>query len=243
MKHFYISIEKNIEVFEFYKPLWKVHGIDGIRAETMNVGIKKAIEIEESAIDELCFITVSADDIDYLPQLSILRKEINAPILIPTSKYNEQEHHKALEMGADFYGQFCDTPENNIKGVCLVINNIERRNKKIKPSNKLTINDDILMVHGDNKAFINNVEIRFSGSEIKILRYLTVNRGIVLSHEQIYDKANGNKQNELTLYSIYGLMKRLRKKMRDATGVDYIETVRYMGYRLRTYSEINGMNL
>jgi hypothetical protein len=69
---YYISIEKNIEGFDFYKALWSLRGIVGVRADTMDDGIEKAIEIENSKTDELYFIDIVADDIDYMPHLRTL---------------------------------------------------------------------------------------------------------------------------------------------------------------------------
>ena len=59
----------------------------------MTEGIKKAVEIEKSATDELSFIAIVAGNIDYLPQLKILSEETNAPILIATFDYSEDEHY------------------------------------------------------------------------------------------------------------------------------------------------------
>jgi hypothetical protein len=81
MKH-YISIEKNIKIFELYKALWNQHGVTGIRADNMTEGIEKAIEIEKSKADELYFIAIVADDVDFMAQLKILSAETNAPIPI-----------------------------------------------------------------------------------------------------------------------------------------------------------------
>jgi len=98
---YYISIEKNVIVFEMFKSLWNKLGIDGIRTDTMTEGLKTAIEIEKSVLDELYFIDIVADGIDYLPQLKILHEETNAPILIVASNFNENERVSALNNGAD----------------------------------------------------------------------------------------------------------------------------------------------
>jgi len=238
MGHFYISIEIESEAFEFYKALWKTHGIDGIRVGTMTEGIKRAVEIEKSATDDLCFIAIVAENIDYIPQLKILSKETNAPILIAAHNYSDDEHDNALENGADFYGEYCFEPKKNVRRVLLIMDSIEQRSKKRKSPNGLIVHNDILIVNDSNKAFINNIEIAFTGSEMKILRYLTINRGIILSHESIYNVAKDNKYSELTPDSIYGAVKRMRKKIKEATQLDYIETKRDFGYRLRTISEL-----
>jgi len=233
MKCFYISIEKNLEGFEFYKGLWQKHRIEGIRVDTMTGGIKKATEIEESSFDELCFIAIVAGNIDYLPQLRIMREEINAPILIATSDYSEEEHRDALNNGADYYGRYSDEPNNNIKFVLSVINSIEQRNKKRKTPNKIIIHDDILIVDGYNQAFIKDKEIHLTNAEMIIFRCLMINRGNIVSHKQIHNQVTNYSPDELTPASVYNAIKRLRKKLHDATMFDYIETIRNFGYRLK----------
>jgi len=237
---FYVSIEKNVEVFDFYKALWNELGIDGIRVDTMTEGIEKAVEIEKSETDELFFIDIVADDINFLPQLKILSEETNAPILIATSNYTEDEHHDALNNGADFYALYCEKPEQNINGVLAVINSINQRGRKRKSPNKIISHGDILIVIEYNKVFIEDIEIVLTASEMKIFQYMMINRGHILSHKQLYSQINGGFHGEydLTPDVIYGLMKRLRKNLRKATRFEYIETVKEIGYRLKTKTDI-----
>jgi len=232
MGYVYLSIEKNVEVFELYKALWKAHGIEGIRVDTMTEGIKKAIEIEKSGTSGLFFIDVAADDIDFMPQLKILSEETSAPIFIATTNPDDDEHHEALNNGADFYGKYCKEPGQNIDGVFSAINSINRRTKKQKAPNGIISHGDILIDANRHKAFIKDKELSLTGTEMKILHYLMVNRGNVLQHGQIcrkiYDDDGG------TFDSLYSAIKRLRKKILAAAQADYIETVRGVGYRLTT---------
>ena len=238
MSCFYLSIEKNIEVFEFYKVLWAARGVEAIRADTMTEGISRANMIESSAADELLFIDIVADDVDFMPQLKILSEETNAPILIATSSPDDDEHHDALNNGADFYGKYCEKPEQNLDAVLSAITSINQRAKKRKTPQKIIAHGDILIAADTHKAFIHDVELTLTGSEMKLLHYLTINRGNVLSHRQIYQKINEDMWDEMTGDMIYSTIKRLRKKIRDITRIDYIETVRDVGYRLKSKSDL-----
>ena len=156
----------------------------------MTEGIEKAIELEKSNANELYFIDIVADDIEFMPQLKILSEETNAPLLIAVSKanYSEQEHHAALSNGADFYAAYCETPENDIEGVISAINSIKLRARKRKIPNNILGHGDILIVSNQHKAFVKDMELSLTGTEMKILKYLMVNRGNVLSHRQIHRK-------------------------------------------------------
>ncbi|MCL2816368.1 MAG: response regulator transcription factor [Oscillospiraceae bacterium] len=237
---YYISIEKNIEGFELFKILWGKLGIHGIRADTMMDGIEKAIEIEKNKIDELYFIDIVADDIDYMPQLKILSEETEAPILIATSKYDDDEHHEALNNGADFYGGYCETPEQNINAVTAFINSIERRGRKRKFPSKLIICNGIMITPSyRNTIFIKDKEVELTKTDFDLLYYFMRNRGITLTVEQIYTRVWKNERAESIEAVVKSAIGRLRKKI-DETETDiedsktsFIENIWGVGYRLR----------
>jgi two-component system alkaline phosphatase synthesis response regulator PhoP len=229
---YYISIEKNIEVFELYKDLWSLKGIVGIRAGSMTEGIEKAIEIENSKTDELYFIDIVANDIDFMPQLSILSARTSAPILIATSDYDENEHHKAQDNGADFYGKYCETSDKNIKGVVSFINTLNRRAiKPIQPI-ELIFYGKILISPTHRHVFVDDKETGLTKTEFDVLYYLANNIGHAKTFEQIYDHVWGEESDK----SVTEAVKAVIKKIRFKTNVD-IENVWGVGYRLPTLSE------
>jgi DNA-binding response OmpR family regulator len=239
MKKLYLSIEKNTENFEIFRSLWKKYGIDGIKADTMSEGIEKALEIEKSKNADLYFISISADDINYLPQLGILSNETITPILIATSRPQSNEREDSFNGGADYYGGYLSTPEENIKTVIAVINSIERRAKKIKkPNNRIIAHRDLLIVADNNKAYINDLEIPLTSMDSDLFYLFVHHRGYTLSHEQIYQHVNRDMTFDLTADTIYAIIKRLRKKIRDVTQTEYIETVRGVGYRFKGKNDL-----
>ena len=239
-----MAIEKSGENFELYRKQWQMHGIDGMLAESMSEGIKKAMDVEKSASDKLFFISIVADDIDFMPQLKILSVAAVAPVLIATSKsrYDTEEHHTALSEGADFYNAYTDELETDISAVFAAVSSVSRRIKRQDPPNGLIAHEDILTVADYHKAFIKDVEIHLTASEMKILQYMLINRGNVLSHRQLYSQINGSADSEyeMTPDAVYNAIKRLRKKIKDVTQIEYIETVKDAGYRLKTRFELKG---
>jgi DNA-binding response OmpR family regulator len=236
LKCFYITIEKSIESFELYRKFWKARNVEGVRAGTMTEGIKKAIEIEKSG-NNLYFISIVADDVNYMPQLKVLSGATNAPLLIAVSEenYSVSEHHKALKNGADFYAPYCAKDRHNITGVLSVIESVNQRAKKQKSSDKIIIHDDILIDSGRHIAFFCDKEISLTGAEMRILHYMMLNRDIVLCHDKFFQNTYTD-YDEATSDSLYSAMKRLRKKIRTVAHINYIETVKGVGYRLRTKS-------
>ena len=235
---YYISIEKNIDVFEMYRLLWKKHRAEGIRADGMTEAVKKAIEIEKSKADELYFIDIVADDIDYMPQLRILSDQTSAPILVATSKYSENEHHEALNNGADFYGGYCKTPEQNINAVLASISSIERRSRK-KTSPKVIISNGIIIApEYRNDIFVNDIKIKLFTLEFDILYLLMSNIDRTVSYEQIYEIIWEKQYDKSVRKALVSTIVRLRGKLREgAQETNFIKNVRDVGYSFRLMSD------
>lgn len=233
MQSVYISIEKYVEGFERFNELWQAHGIRGIHAVSMTEGIEKVIEVENSKKMELLFVDIVADNVDYLPQLKVLDYETDAPILIVTSNPNTAEHHEALNNGADYYAQYCDSPEKDINGVLSVINSQKRRKTKQKSPSQIMVYKDLLVSPEYHKVFVNDKELRVSKNEMVLLKYLIADPGRVLTHKQIRRYILQDEYDQLSSDHLYSIIKRLRSKLREASGQqEYIETIRDVGYRL-----------
>jgi DNA-binding response OmpR family regulator len=230
---YYISIETNTEVFDLYKELWSQHGVVGIRADSMTEGIEKAIEIECSKLDELYFIDIVADDVDYMAQLSILSAETNAPILIVTTAPNDAEHHEALENGADFYGGYCEMSEENIKGVMLLVKSMDRRATKPKKPSQIMFYKDMLIAPVQRSVFASGIYVDLTRRDFDILHYLVKNQGQALSYNKIYKQVWGCEYDGSKHDTLWSAIKRLRKKLKvKPDSLDYIETLHDYGYKV-----------
>jgi len=231
MGYTYIAIEKNEEGFEFYKALWSKRGITGYMADTMTKAIEKATDIENSKSEELYFVSIVADSIDYIPQLSYLNDKATAPILVATSKFDEEEHDKALENGADFYGQYRSDPEQNINSVITAINSKTRARKQKSSTDLITCNG-ILLSPSHRRVFVNDKEIELTRREFDILHLMIKKPEQVFTHNQIINKVWDGEYENADKTLLWNSIKRLREKLKATpNGKQYIETVREVGYR------------
>jgi DNA-binding response OmpR family regulator len=202
-------------------------------AGTMTEAINAAAAVEKSKTESLYFIDIVADDIDYLPLLAVLSDKIAAPILIATSKpnYSEDEHHKALDNGAFFYGSYCEDHEKNIKGVRVTVNNYHRL-KKSKESTGILSCGNLLVLLEHKMVFCDDLEISFTSKEYDTLRYLLEHRNMTVSNKQMSHEIWGGKF--VSGESIRQVIDRLRKKLLDADlrGAE-IANYKGLGYRLQ----------
>lgn len=83
---------------------------------------------------------------------------------------------------------------------------------------------------------INGSEVQLTNSEFDLLVYFAKNRGRILSQDElarnVWENDFDTQTNYINVYISY-----LRKKMRDHTDYQYIETIRKKGFKFDYVSE------
>lgn len=222
----YMAIDKDTTIHNREKKQWITRGISEIRVDTMTEGIEKALS------NQFLYIVINADNINYMPSLNILREATDDHILIATSNFTIEEQTEAIRSGADFFGKFSE-PEKNMGIVLAVIGKSTERINRRKFTDSIISCGDILISRDYYKAFIKDAEISLNKTEMKVLYYLMINCGRVLTYGQISQELWPGEYGEASPDALYNLMKRLRNKLRSvADNKDYIENIRDIGYRL-----------
>ena len=229
----YLAVEDDISIHERESAFWLSRNISSIRVSSMSDGIKEVTR------EKFLYIGINADNIKYMPLLRLMRDVTTAPILIATTTYNIPEQSRALNNGADLFGLIGESPNDNYESVMAYINRLNERAKHPRPEFEIITYNDILISPSHHRAFIKDEEIlRLTKNEMDVLYYLTASRGQILSHEQLYSKISSNERSEISSDNIYNTVKRLRKKIKEVSQIDYIKTIRDVGYRLISKSEI-----
>lgn len=178
---------------------------------------------------QICLLDVMLPDGNGYELCSVIRKKSNVPILFLTACDDEVHTVLALEQGADDY----ITKPFHIRELMARMKAVLRRTQGMPVESVLhqvganQINLQTAKVYRDGQ------EVRLTAMEYKLLLVLLRHRGQLLSRQQLLgilwdDAGDYVNDNTLTVY-----MKRLRNKLDDREGA-YIETVRGMGYRLRS---------
>ena len=87
------------------------------------------------------------------------------------------------------------------------------------------------IIHATHKVFVDNNEITLTRKEFELLYFLAVNKEIVFSKEQIYDKIWGeDTYGDMSTVTVH--IKRLREKIEKKPSEPvYIQTVWGTGYK------------
>ncbi len=189
---------------------------------TFKEGLKKA----ENSEYDLIAIDINLPEgsgLDIVKKLRDGGKEV--PIIVMTIHSKVQDRVKGLNLGADDYM----TKPFSINEFVARARVLTRRNKNIKSS--------IIKIDGlelDPIAFevrCKNEIVNLVKKEFSLLEYLLRNKGSVISRSQLREHVWGEDTDPLN-NSIEVHMVSLRKKLKEHTDREFIQTIRGLGYKI-----------
>lgn len=157
-----------------------------------------------------------------------VRKKSNVPIIIVTSRDTELDELISINYGADHY----ITKPFNIQILLARISSLLRRTHSLaEPKDKIDAKDFVLNL--ENSSIEKNGKvIELTKNEYKILKYLTQNRGKIISREDIMDYL-WESESFIDDNTLSVNITRLRTKLEELDLKELIETRRGQGYLLK----------
>lgn len=162
-----------------------------------------------------------------------IRKQSNVPIIIVTSRDNELDELLSINYGADHY----ITKPFNLQILLAKIGSVLRRsNSNYETNDKIDAKDFILNIYNSTIEKDDKV-IELTKNEYKILKYLTQNRGKIVSREDIMD-ALWESESFIDDNTLSVNITRLRNKLEELGLKELLETRRGQGYILKGENNI-----
>jgi len=194
---------------------------NGYRVTIAGDGVEGIAQFHKKQFD-LILLDIMLPKIDGYTVCELLRKETEIPIIIVTALTSEEDQIRGLDLQADDY----ITKPFSMPVLLRKISAILRRSSGTKTSSSLNYRD--LTLDADNyRAYVKEQQINLTKREFEILKELLENQGRILTREMLLER--------VWQYEFYGNdrvvdnhIKNLRKKL----GVDYIETIKGVGYRI-----------
>ncbi|MCI8277478.1 MAG: response regulator transcription factor [Clostridia bacterium] len=176
---------------------------------------------------DLILLDINLPNLDGQYVLRELRKVLETPIIMVTSRDSEIDELLSMNYGADDYV----TKPFNIHILLAKISAILKRTKKVNyDQNKINCGEFILNV---SKGILEKDEfkIELTKNELKILHFLVKKRGEIVTREEImedlWDSESFIDDNTLTVN-----ITRLRNKLEEVGIKELLETKRGLGYIL-----------
>lgn len=185
---------------------------------------KKLFEKLDEKIPDLLLLDVMLPDTDGYAIVKTIRNKIetrNLPIIMVTSKTTEMDMIRGLDYGAD---DFIKKPFSVMELVTRVKALLRRcQNSKVE---KISIGNIIVDIER-RKCEVNKKSVELTFKEFELLKYMIINKGIVLSREQLLLNVwNTDYEGETRTVDMH--IKSLRQKLGEEES--HIKTIRNVGY-------------
>ncbi|MFN8257527.1 MAG: response regulator transcription factor [Bacteroidales bacterium] len=147
-------------------------------------------------------------------------------IIVVSARNSLNDKIIGLDLGADDYL----TKPFHLSELNSRLKSVIRR-RSFEGKNELLF-DKLRIVPDDNLVYVNNNALVLTKKEYDLILFLVTNKNRVVTKESIAEHLWGDDIDLVDSYDfLYNHIKNLRKKIIDAGGDDYIETIYKMGYR------------
>ncbi|MGB3367064.1 MAG: response regulator transcription factor [Acidaminobacteraceae bacterium] len=203
MKKFVLIVEDQKEISDIVAKYIEKEGYDYFVA---NDGFK-ALEFINNNKVHLVLLDVMMPGIDGFDVLREIRTISDMPVLMLTAKEQEEDRIKGFDIGADDYIIKPFSVRELMRRIKVILKRVYHENDE-----KSYTYHDLSLNTSSMKLFKSDVEIAITSSEFNLLKTFFVNKGQVLSREQLIELAFGDDYDGFDR-SIDTHIKRIRHKI------------------------------
>lgn len=229
MKHILI-VEDDECIAELQSDYLEVHGF---KVTVCFDGFDAMKKIDENEYD-LIILDIMLPGLDGFKILKSIREDSFIPLIIVSSKKDEVDKIRGLNLGADDYITKPFSPGELVARVNMHITKYNRLKDKFSIKNNKNLIIRGLEIQPDSRrVFINEKEINMAQKEFELLLFLAQNPNHVYGREEIFDKIWGmDALGDVSTVTVH--IARIREKIEiDLSNPQFIETVWGAGYRFR----------
>lgn len=191
---------------------------------------KQTFEVLKDKEPDLVILDLMLPDTNGLMLCKNIRTKYKYPIIMLTAKTADQDKIIGLTYGADDY---ITKPFNPLE----VLARVKAQLRRYKEYDENTKEDNIIYYKGltlDRKSKsvnLNNKELKLTPTEFNLLELLLLNKGQVLSGEEMFHLLWDNEYYSKSTNTITVHVRNLREKMQDSfEHPQYIKTIWGVGY-------------
>ena len=175
---------------------------------------------------DLILLDINMPEMDGLELCKIIRNNVTCPILFLTARITEQDKVNGLQAGGDDY----ITKPFSLQELAARVAAHLRRDERSKCTPKIVSSQGLIVNLAERKFFYGERSLNLSNREFDIVEFLMSNANQIFDKERIYEAVWGfNAEGSSNVIKEH--IRKIRNKLAEATGKEYIETVWGMGYR------------
>lgn len=182
----------------------------------------------ESGVYDLILLDLMLPEKNGFDVLKELReKDIKTPVLIMTAKESLDDKGQGFQLGADDYLTKPFYLEELKMRIQALLKRVGKNNSQLLTYGNLTIDLD------QNAVLLDNQPIEFLGKEFELLVYFIQNQNVILPKTQIFDRIWGfDSDTTISVVEVY--VSKIRKKLKGTAFANNLQTLRSVGYILKT---------
>ena len=175
---------------------------------------------------DLILLDINMPGTDGLELCRAIRDAVSCPILFLTARITEQDKIRGFQAGGDDY----ITKPFSLAELTARIEAHLRRDERQNRNTSLVSSHGLLVDLAGRRVLWEGAEIRFSRREYEIIEFLVMNQNQIFDRERMYELIWGlDAEGDSKVIKEH--IRKIRQKLLEVTGRDFIETVWGMGYR------------
>ena len=175
---------------------------------------------------DLIILDINMPGMDGLELCRNIRSHIACPILFLTARITEQDKINGLQYGGDDY----ITKPFSLGELSARVAAHLRRDERSRSRPSVLTSNGLIVNLSQHQVSWNGQEIAFSKREFDLIAFLMTNANQVFDKERIYEMVWGyDAEGDSNVIKEY--VRKIRARLREVTGLDYIETVWGVGYK------------
>lgn len=186
---------------------------------------KEALSLLEKQ-PNLIILDINMPGMDGLELCRSIRSHITCPILFLTARITEQDKINGLQYGGDDY----ITKPFSLNELSARVAAHLRRDERNRNHSSVLTSSELIVDLSQRTVSWHGEEIAFSRKEFDLIEFLITNANQVFDREHIYEALWGyDAEGDSNVIKEH--VRKIRAKLREATGKEYIETVWGVGYK------------
>lgn len=174
----------------------------------------------------IILLDITMPGMNGLELCQIIRNHVICPILFLTAKITEQDKVNGLRAGGDDY----ITKPFSLQELTARVEAHLRRDERIKQKPQIITSQGLIINTSERTVYFNEERIPFSKREFEIIEFLASNANQIFDKNRIYESVWGLEA-ESDSNVIKEHIRKIRVKLQESAGKDYIETIWGMGYK------------
>jgi DNA-binding response OmpR family regulator len=218
-----LVVDDDIRMLRMMKRMLELEGFQAVIADNGDMALRS---FEREAPD-LVLLDIMMPDMDGYTVCRRIREFSQVPIIMVTARGDDKEKVEGLNSGADDY---VTKPFSASELAARVRAVLRRASTQDRPQDVIFRYKDLLVDFASRRVMVNDTELQLTSTEYKLLSYISLNAGRVITPDQLLDKVWGEKYMGAP-HLLQVNIARLRKKLGDnAKKPTYILTRPGIGY-------------